>query len=372
MSCPTEESSLIPQQRSQMLPLIRCKSSGLDPAIPVSTVKCKKGKKRRHALRFSFFATSLFAFSLSDKVLAWQSVATPALSLATTICYPSARIRVVRNPSSFNGRERRVSHHSMIAPQQLGSFEALNFEDDASRTVLLEDWTAGSLVDFEEAWIMQREYLQQQFERLQQQQQQQQQRTNEKTTADSFYRSGNSSSHGVDRVIFLEHQPVYTLGTASDASLVMDTSTNIPIVRMDRGGEVTYHGPGQLTVYPVIDLRHYRQDIHWYEKNKLRARFDFLVWLRYFEICNRIAIHKHSHVFMFLNSFSGTSSSIGMSGHWRKPFCSPWNFVWIATVESVVVFNLNEMTVSLASLSPAMVKLQQLVSSVDVGLHNME
>ena len=63
--------------------------------------------------------------------------------------------------------------------------------------------------------------------------------------------------------MLVQHKPIYTLGTASDASFIHDTAT-APIQRINRGGEVTYHGPGQLTVYPVIDLRAYRQDVHWY------------------------------------------------------------------------------------------------------------
>mmetsp|Transcript_38622 Transcript_38622/g.63144 ORF Transcript_38622/g.63144 Transcript_38622/m.63144 type:complete len:279 (-) Transcript_38622:72-908(-) len=75
---------------------------------------------------------------------------------------------------------------------------------------------------------------------------------------------------GCDSIIMLQHDPVYTLGTASDTSFIRgydenDTNDNaIPIVRIERGGEVTYHGPGQLTVYPILDLRGYKQDIHWY------------------------------------------------------------------------------------------------------------
>ena len=78
-----------------------------------------------------------------------------------------------------------------------------------------------------------------------------------------------SSFSGCDSVIILEHDPVYTLGTASDPSFIHgfggeNKSSSIPVVRIERGGEVTYHGPGQLTVYPILDLRGYKQDIHWY------------------------------------------------------------------------------------------------------------
>jgi lipoyl(octanoyl) transferase len=73
---------------------------------------------------------------------------------------------------------------------------------------------------------------------------------------------------GRDTILFVQHEPVYTLGSGSDESFILNnanSNTNeIPIVRMNRGGEVTYHGPGMLVVYPVLDLRNYRQDIHWY------------------------------------------------------------------------------------------------------------
>ena len=57
-----------------------------------------------------------------------------------------------------------------------------------------------------------------------------------------------------DELWLLEHDPVYTLGMNADPTHVLDAG-NIPVVQIDRGGQVTYHGPGQLVVYPLIDVR---------------------------------------------------------------------------------------------------------------------
>jgi lipoyl(octanoyl) transferase len=57
-----------------------------------------------------------------------------------------------------------------------------------------------------------------------------------------------------DELWLLEHPPVYTLGMNADPSHVLDAGA-IPVVRIDRGGQVTYHGPGQLVAYPLVDLR---------------------------------------------------------------------------------------------------------------------
>jgi lipoyl(octanoyl) transferase len=60
-----------------------------------------------------------------------------------------------------------------------------------------------------------------------------------------------------DELWLLEHEPVYTLGMNADLAHVLDPG-DIPVVRIDRGGQVTYHGPGQLVVYPLIDVRRAR------------------------------------------------------------------------------------------------------------------
>jgi lipoyl(octanoyl) transferase len=57
-----------------------------------------------------------------------------------------------------------------------------------------------------------------------------------------------------DELWCLEHPPVYTLGLNADAAHVLAPGT-IPVVPIDRGGQVTYHGPGQLVVYPLLDIR---------------------------------------------------------------------------------------------------------------------
>lgn len=57
-----------------------------------------------------------------------------------------------------------------------------------------------------------------------------------------------------DQIWALEHEPVFTLGMNADAAHVLDAG-DIPLVRIDRGGQVTHHGPGQLVVYPLLDVR---------------------------------------------------------------------------------------------------------------------
>ncbi|MGF1589376.1 MAG: lipoyl(octanoyl) transferase LipB [Pleurocapsa sp.] len=69
-----------------------------------------------------------------------------------------------------------------------------------------------------------------------------------------------------DVLILLEHPPVYTLGTGSTVDFLKfdPQKSEFEIHRIERGGEVTYHCPGQLVGYPIMDLRYYRQDLHWY------------------------------------------------------------------------------------------------------------
>lgn len=65
------------------------------------------------------------------------------------------------------------------------------------------------------------------------------------------------NEHTRDEIWFLEHPPVFTQGLNGRPEHVL-TSGDIPVVQIDRGGQVTYHGPGQLVVYPLIDLRRHQ------------------------------------------------------------------------------------------------------------------
>ncbi len=62
-----------------------------------------------------------------------------------------------------------------------------------------------------------------------------------------------------DEIWLVEHDPVFTLGLAADPAHVLDQH-DIPIIKTDRGGEVTYHAPGQIVAYLLFDLRRQRQD----------------------------------------------------------------------------------------------------------------
>jgi lipoyl(octanoyl) transferase len=71
---------------------------------------------------------------------------------------------------------------------------------------------------------------------------------------------------GPDAVLLLQHEPCYTLGRGADlAHLRFDPrDPPLPTHRIDRGGEVTYHGPGQLVLYPVLNLQRHGTDLHLY------------------------------------------------------------------------------------------------------------
>ena len=84
-----------------------------------------------------------------------------------------------------------------------------------------------------------------------------------------------------DRLLLLEHEPVYTIGRTPDrSSLLGSAHLPHPVFSINRGGQATYHGPGQLMGYPIIDLRRCGQDLHkylrWLEQLliDLLARYD--------------------------------------------------------------------------------------------------
>ncbi|MBY0500471.1 MAG: lipoyl(octanoyl) transferase LipB [Alphaproteobacteria bacterium] len=64
-------------------------------------------------------------------------------------------------------------------------------------------------------------------------------------------------------VWFLEHPPLYTLGTSGQDKDILGTS-NLPLFRTGRGGQATYHGPGQRVIYLMLDLKKRHKDIRWY------------------------------------------------------------------------------------------------------------
>ena len=80
-----------------------------------------------------------------------------------------------------------------------------------------------------------------------------------------------------DELLLLEHEPVYTIGRTPDkASLLGAAHLPHPLIPTNRGGQATYHGPGQLMGYPIIDLRRCGQDLHRYLRWLEQLLIEFL------------------------------------------------------------------------------------------------
>lgn len=80
-----------------------------------------------------------------------------------------------------------------------------------------------------------------------------------------------------DEILLLEHEPVYTIGRTPDkSSLLGATHLPHPLFAINRGGQATYHGPGQLIGYPIVDLRRAGQDLHRYLRWLEQTLLEFL------------------------------------------------------------------------------------------------
>jgi lipoyl(octanoyl) transferase len=113
------------------------------------------------------------------------------------------------------------------------------------------EWQDLGLVDYQEAWKLQESLFQRTIQ--------------QKISA----RSGLEFQTTRNYLLFCEHPHVYTLGkSGAQENLLLDSSeldaVNARFYKINRGGDITYHGPGQLVMYPVFDLDYFFTDIHKY------------------------------------------------------------------------------------------------------------
>ena len=80
-----------------------------------------------------------------------------------------------------------------------------------------------------------------------------------------------------DTLILVEHDPVYTLGKNADENhLLQNRNKSVDVFNIERGGDITFHGPGQLVGYPILDLSKYKKSVSWYMRTLERVTMDTL------------------------------------------------------------------------------------------------
>ena len=90
-----------------------------------------------------------------------------------------------------------------------------------------------------------------------------------------------------DTLLLVEHTPVYTFGKNADKNhLLQHYPENVEIFDIERGGDITFHGPGQLVGYPILDLNNYKKSISWYMRSLEEVIIDTL------DIYGLVAIRK--------------------------------------------------------------------------------
>ena len=81
-----------------------------------------------------------------------------------------------------------------------------------------------------------------------------------------------------DTLILVEHDPVYTLGKNADKDhLLQSRDESVDVFNIERGGDITFHGPGQLVGYPILDLSNYKKSVSWYMRTLEQVLIDTLI-----------------------------------------------------------------------------------------------
>ncbi|MBT3479124.1 MAG: lipoyl(octanoyl) transferase LipB [Candidatus Marinimicrobia bacterium] len=80
-----------------------------------------------------------------------------------------------------------------------------------------------------------------------------------------------------DTLIFVEHEPVYTLGKNADENhLLQSAPKDAKVFNVERGGDITFHGPGQIVGYPILDLHRFKKNVSWYMRTLEQMMIDTL------------------------------------------------------------------------------------------------
>ena len=133
--------------------------------------------------------------------------------------------------------------------------DRINTNKEVRRSTCLVSWLG--IIDYQKSYALQKQILSGKLNNLQQ-----------------------------NTLLLLEHPPTITLGKSGKIENLLISENDlelkgIPIIHTDRGGDITYHGPGQLVIYPIIDLSEYGKNIHWYvfslQEVAIRVLADFSI-----------------------------------------------------------------------------------------------
>ncbi len=105
---------------------------------------------------------------------------------------------------------------------------------------------------------------------------------------------------GPDRLLLVEHEPVFTLGRRTDPENLLVSADELrlhgaDLAEVERAGDVTFHGPGQLVAYPIMDLRRHRKDVRWFACSLLQA---IVATLATYGLVSHVRYGKHTGVWM--------------------------------------------------------------------------